>query len=205
VTMLDRFTPAARQTVVQAGLAAAGDGGNGSTLGTEFLLLALADSGPLAGRPEGLGVSPASVREQIGGRAGRDDELLATLGIDAGQVRRRAFDAAGIRPDDPALWTLRRSRARPLRVTLHGPATQAQLNEGSRKVIEVATWLCRRGHRRLTDREDPLWGLLCDSSEAMRILLRLGVNLPELSADLVRWSAAHARWGCRREQSQYRV
>jgi hypothetical protein len=191
VTWLDRFTPDARATVVRAGLAAAGDG---APLGPEFLLLALAGSGPLAGRPEGLGVSPAAVREQIGAlpgrsllRPGRDDELLAGLGIDAGQVRRRAFDAAGLRPDDPALWTLRRSRVRPLRVTLYGPATSTRLDEGSRKVIEVATWACRRGHRARAGREYLLWGLLSDANDAMVILRRLSVNRNTLWSDLQGW------------------
>jgi hypothetical protein len=192
--MLDRFTPAAGQAVVRAGLEAAGEGRR--TLGPEFLLLGLADGRPLAGRPGGLGVSAAAVREQIArhrGEPGRGGDLLAAFGIDAEEVRRRAFDAVGIRPDDPALWMLRRSRLRPLRVTLHGPATSTLLHAGSRKVIEVATWACARGHRPRAEREDLLLGLICDSSsEALRILVRLRVNLPELSADLTRWRTGHA-------------
>ena len=93
--------------------------------------------------------------------------------------------ATGIRLDDPALWTLRWSRLRPLRVTLHGPADSTRLNEGSRKVIEVAWARRRHGRRPLADLQDLLWSLLADGgSLAVRILLRLGADLRALWADL---------------------
>jgi hypothetical protein len=210
MTTLDMFTPAARDAVVRAGIAAAA--GGHAVLGPEFLLLALAGSGPLAGRPHGLGVSPDVIRGQIERpRELADDTLLAALGIDAAEVRQRALGATGVRLDDTALWALRRSRLRPLRVSLHGPAGSTRLNEGSRKVIEVAAWArCRRG--RLTaahgrhplarpllgrwpraDREDLLWGLLADgSSPAVRILAGLGVSQRRLWADLQSWQASQA-------------
>jgi hypothetical protein len=78
--------------------------------------------------------------------------LLATLGIDAGAVRHRVLCATGIRLDDPALWTLRRSRLRPQRVALHGPARSTRRNEGSRKVIEVAAWMRRHRGRLAANR-----------------------------------------------------
>jgi hypothetical protein len=194
MTSLLAFTPAARTAVVRAGLAAASTGRD--VLGPEFLLLALADGEPLAGRPGGLGVSAAAVRAQIGltgGSRAADSDLLAALGIDAAEVRRRAAQATGIRPDDPRLWTLRRSRLRPLRVTLRGPATTAVLDEGGRKVIEVATWTCRKAERGLAEREDLLWGLLADfASPAVQILLRLGTEIGVLWADLQRWNAGPA-------------
>jgi hypothetical protein len=192
--MLDRFTPAARRAVVQAGIQATGDGQD--VLGPEFLLLALADGGPLAGRAQGLGPSPAAVRDEIvrlrGRRAShRNEELLSVFGIDPAEVRRRAFSATGIRADDPALWALSRSRLRPLRVTLDGPACHALLNEGSRKVIEVATWACRRGRRPKAGREDLLWGLLADQgSPAVRILRRLDTDILALWRDLQNWHAS---------------
>jgi hypothetical protein len=53
---------------------------------------------------------------RVAGRRAR--ELLAALGIDLDEVRRRARSSA---VDDPAQWELRRSRLRPLRVSLVGP------------------------------------------------------------------------------------
>jgi Clp amino terminal domain, pathogenicity island component len=210
MTTLDIFTPPARDAVVRAGIEAAARGQ--AVLGPEFLLLALAGSGPLAGRPQGLGVSPDAIRGQIQARREpTDDMLLSALGIDAAEVRRRALGATGVRLDDTALWALRRSRSRPLRVTLHGPAGSTRLSEGSRKVIEVAAWArCRRG--RLTaehgrhplarpllgrwpraDREDLLWGLLADgSSPAVHILAGLGADLRSLWTDLQSWQASQA-------------
>jgi hypothetical protein len=183
--MLDVFAPPARLAVVRAGMTAAGLGQ--PRLNDRFLLLALAEGEPLA-RPVELGVTAASIRAAIEARAPRrrDRELLATLGIDLDEVRRRASSAT--RSDDPARWRLRRSPVRPLRVTLSGPAAGIVLDEGGRKVIEVARWASRRGHRTLIEREDLLWGVLADgSSESVRILLRGGANLGRIWTDLGRW------------------
>jgi Clp amino terminal domain, pathogenicity island component len=183
--MLDVFAPSARQAVVRAGMTAADCGQ--PRLNDKFLLLALAEGEPLA-HPVHLGVTAASIRAAIEARAPRrrDRELLATLGIDLDEVRRRAFSAT--RPDDPARWRLRRSPVRPLRVTLSGPAAEIVLDEGGRKVIEVARWVSRRGHRRMVEPEDLLWGVLADgSSESVRILLRNGANLGRIWTDLRRW------------------
>ena len=187
MSMLTAFAPSARQTVIRAGMLA-GEYGQGR-LGDGFMLLALAEGEPLS-RPLDLGVSAAMVRAKIEARAPRrpDRELLATRGIDRDEVRRRVLDATSTRLDDPALWRLRRSRLRPLRVTLSGPATDIVLDEGGRKVIEVARWVSRRGHRTMIDREDLLWGLLADaSSESVRILRRCDVDLSRLWTDLRRW------------------
>jgi hypothetical protein len=130
------------------------------------------------------------VRAQLGAQMPRrhDSDLLATLGIDLDEVRRRALDAAAALLDDPVRWRLRRSRVRLLRVTLTGPAGEITLNEGGRKAIEVARWVSRRGHRTQIAREDLLWGLLADaSSESVRILRRGQVDLGRLWADLRRW------------------
>jgi hypothetical protein len=76
-------------------------------------------------------------------------------------------------------------------MTLTGPAAEIVLDESGRKVIEVAQWASRRGHRILIDREDLLWGLLADaSSESVRILRRCNVDLCRLWADLRRWHRA---------------
>ena len=187
MTMLTTFAPTARQAVIRAGLLAT-EGGM-SRLSDGYLLLALAESQPLT-QPVDLGVTADMVRAQLKAQARRrhDRELLATLGIDLDEVRRRALDATSARLDDPAGWRLRRSRVRPLRVTLTGPAAEITLNEGGRKAIEVARWASRRGHRTQITREDLLWGLLADaSSESVRILRRGRVDLGRLWAGLRRW------------------
>ena len=187
MTMLTTFAPPARQAVIRAGLLAT-EGGM-SRLSDGYLLLALAESQPLT-RPVDLGVTADMVRAQLKAQARRrhDRELLATLGIDLDEVRSRVLGATSMRLDDPALWRLRRSRVRPLRVTLTGPAAEITLNEGGRKVIEVARWVSRRGHRTQVTREDLLWGLLADaSSESVRILRHYRVDFGRLWADLRRW------------------
>src|SRR5262249_34589748 len=114
MTMLTWFDPSAREAVIRAGLLAGEDGR--ARLGDERRLLALAEGPPLTG-PAELGVSAAEIRAHLqAGSAGSlpgDRELLATLGIDLDEVRRRTAGATGLRRDDPALWQLRRSRARP--------------------------------------------------------------------------------------------
>jgi len=158
-------------------------------LSTEFFLLALAEEQPLS-RPVELGITAAVIRAEIKARttARPDRELLATLGIDLDEVRRRVLDTTSSRLDDPSLWQLHRSRVRPLRITLIGPAAEIVLDESGRKVIEVAHWASRRRHRSLIDREDLLWGLLADaSSESVRILRRGNVDLRRLWTDLQQW------------------
>jgi hypothetical protein len=187
MTTITRFAPPARQTLIRAGMLAREHARD--RLSTEFVLLALAEGQPLA-RPVNLGITVAVIRAEIQARtpARSDRDLLATLGIDLDEVRRRVLDATSTRPDDPALWRLHRSRLRPLRVTLSGPAADVALDGGGRKVIEVAEWAARRGRRTMIDREDLLWGLLADgSSEAVRILRLGSVDLRRLWAELQRW------------------
>ena len=185
--MLTRFAPPARRTVVRAGMLVS-DGGQ-ARLSTEYFLLALAEGQPLSS-PVDLGVSAAMVRAKIEAQVPlrQDRELLATLGIDLDEVRRRVPGAMSMRLDDPSLWRLRRSRVRPLRITLSGPTAEIVLDESGRKVIEVAQWASRRGRRTLIGREDLLWGLLADaSSESVRILRRCNVDLCRLWTELRRW------------------
>ena len=207
MTMLAKLTPPARRIVVRSGLLAM-DAGR-LVVGTDLLLLALAeadgdirDAGAgsggtgLAGGLAARGVTADAVRGEIQRRRGGpgrrpDRELLALLGIDLDEVRRRVSEATSTDAGDPALWHLRRSRVRPLRLTLAGPAGSLLLDGPSRKVVEVAAWACRRGGRHLATAEDLLWGLLADgANESVRILRRLGVDLPRLWSDLKRWHTA---------------
>jgi hypothetical protein len=187
VTTLTRFAAPARRTVVRAGLLASDYGRD--RLSTEFFLLALAEDQPLS-RPVDLGITAAMIRAEINARttARPDRELLAALGIDLDEVRRRVLDTTSTRLDDPSRWQLHRSRLRPLRMTLSGPAAEIALDESGRKVIEVAHWASRRGHRSLIDREDLLWGLLADAtSESVHILRQGNVDLRRLWTDLQQW------------------
>ena len=190
MTALAQFAPPARQTLIRAAILA-GEAGQ-DRLTDEYLLLALAESQPLR-RPVELGITADMVRAQVRlASPGRGDrELLATLGIDLDEVRRRAARATSLRRDDPALWQLRRSRIRPLRVTLSGPAAQLVLAESGRKVIEVASWASRRGNRPLASREDLLWGLLADaSSESVAILRRCQADIAGLWSSVQRWHSS---------------
>jgi hypothetical protein len=186
MSMLTGFAPSARDAVIRAGMTASDCGQR--RLSDGFLLLALAER-PL-GCSVDLGVSAAAVRAALEARAPRrhDRELLAAFGIDLDEVRRRMLAATPARLDDPARWRLHRSRVRPLRVTLCGPAAEIDLDESGRKAIEVARWVSRRARRPLIHREDLLWGVLADgSSESVRILRRHGVDLVRLWTDLRRW------------------
>jgi hypothetical protein len=82
---------------------------------------------------------------------------------------------------------MERSRARPLRVTLTGPAIRITLDTGARKAVEVAQWAARRARRALVTPDDLLWGLLADgSSESVAILLRCDADLRRIWSDLRR-------------------
>jgi Clp amino terminal domain, pathogenicity island component len=190
--MFASFTPSARQAVVRSGLTAADAGRD--VLGTDFLLLGLIEVDGFDPPLERLSVTAAGVRAEIERRHGtappRDRELLATLGIDLDEVRRRTAAATSTSPDDPRLWRLSRSRVRPLRVELAGPARLLQLDGRGRKAIEVALYYARRRHAPVTC-EDLLVGLLADgSNESVRILCRLRVDLRQLWSDLRRWHMA---------------
>ncbi|MEV0198631.1 Clp protease N-terminal domain-containing protein [Nonomuraea sp. NPDC050691] len=165
------FAPPARRAVVRAGTIGL-DAGH-PALATDVLLLALAET-----RPFGL-TSFTATREQIGARVdtGPDArELLATLGIDLDEVRRRTRAGA----DDPDRWRLTRSPLRPLRMTLHGPLGSIPLTMHARKVVEVARW--RPGP---VTGESLLWGLLADGANgAARILRSAGVDVCALVREL---------------------
>jgi hypothetical protein len=103
---------------------------------------------------------------------GHTRTLLATLGIDLDEVHRRTRAGA----DEPGLWHLRRSRLRPLRVTLYGPLGEIPLAMHARKAIEVAK--SRPGP--ITG-ELLLWGLLADGANGVaRVPRDAGVDLSRL-------------------------
>ncbi|MET8862388.1 Clp protease N-terminal domain-containing protein [Nonomuraea sp. NPDC004580] len=164
--MFARFTEGARAAVVAGGIHAL-DAGL-PALDTGPLLLGLAEVRPF--RLEHFTAAPADVRRHAALPDPR--ALLATLGIDLDEVHRRTRAGAA----DPRRWSLRRSRLRPLRVTLYGPLGELPLTMHARKAVEVAQW--RPGP---VTGECLLWGLLADAANgAGRILRASGVDIPAL-------------------------
>ncbi|MGW4962925.1 Clp protease N-terminal domain-containing protein [Nonomuraea sp. NPDC004186] len=164
--MFARFTEGARRAVVKAGILAL-DAGR-PALDADVLLLGVAEVRPFS--LAAFTASEADVRARVDVRDARS--LLATLGIDLDAVHQRT--RAGL--DAPSLWSLRRSRVRPLRVTLYGPLGEIPLAMHSRKAIEVAMW--RPGP---VAGEDLLWGLLADHANGAAAILRdAGVDLAAL-------------------------
>ena len=190
MTMFAGFTPSARQAIIRAGMLATD--ARREVLSTDVMLLGLTETGPLSVAADSItAVAVRTELEDLHDQPRRDQELLAALGIDLEEVWRRVGEATSLHRDDPALWQLRRSRIRPLRVTLKGPGVEIPLNEGGRKVIEVARWSSRRGQRPLANREDLLWGLLADgSNSSVQILHRLNVDLCQVWAELKQWHTA---------------
>ncbi|MFG1698916.1 Clp protease N-terminal domain-containing protein [Nonomuraea sp. NPDC049309] len=173
--MFTRFTEGARRAVVAGGIHAL-DAGR-PALDAAPILLGLAEVQPFALKH--FTADPAEVRRLAGLPDPR--ELLATLGIDLDEVHRRTRAGA----DDPRRWSLRRSRVRPLRLTLYGPLGSLPLTPAARKVVEVAK--SRPGP---VTGERLLWGLLADGTNgARRILRAAGVDV----AALVREAAIPAR------------
>ncbi|MFC6899160.1 hypothetical protein ACFQGX_28045 [Nonomuraea dietziae] len=125
--MFDRFTDPARRAVMRAGILTMNAGR--TSLATDLLLLGLAEEHPMPHLPD-----PAALRPHID--TGRTRELLAAIGIDVEEVRRRTRHGL----DDPRLWRLERSRVAFLRVTLSGPMGVLPLRMHARKAIEVALW-----------------------------------------------------------------
>jgi hypothetical protein len=177
--MFRRYTPPARHALVRAALLSRDAGRD--HLDEDVILLALAETRPFEEPLDAFGLAPEAIRAEIFGPRPGDRDLLAALGIDLDRVRRRM--PALIAVEDPARWHLRRSRTRPLRVTLSGPPGDLPLTARARKVAEVAA-----GHRASTGRvtgEDLLRGLLADGSNRSVALLRHhGVPLRPLAAAL---------------------
>lgn len=169
--MLSTFTEPARRAMIHAGTLAL-DAGR-PALTADLLLLALAETRPFA--TAAFTATPQDVRAHVD--TGDARALLATLGIDLDEVRRRSRAGTG----DPARWRLTRSRLRPLRVTLYGPLGAVPLAGHVRKVVEVARWASPAG----VTGESLLWGLLADCANgAARILRATGVDVRTLAREI---------------------
>lgn len=186
--MFARFSPSAREAVVRAGDLTAAAGRD--RIGTEFLLLALCEDEQTGPALREHGVTAAAVQDAVAAALGRprphtDRELLATLGVDLDEIRRRARALGAAR-----LWRVRRSPLWPLRVAVVGPARDLAFTGGGRKVLEVALWRRRRTARPVQP-HDLLFGILCDRrSNAMRILCHLRLDFHALGSTLCDRQAA---------------
>ncbi|RAY14140.1 hypothetical protein DPM19_17880 [Actinomadura craniellae] len=191
MTMFGRFSPAARSAVLRAADLAATAAR--PRIGTEFLLLALCEDAHVRPALHRQGVTRARVQAAITEALGaprpyEEGELLAALGIDLAEVRRRARAVA---PGPGRAWELRRSPLWPLRVAVTGPGRDLPFTGGGRKVLEVALWRGRRDGRVPAGPGDLLHGILADShSNAARVLRHLGARPCALVAALEHPDAA---------------
>ena len=173
MTVFERFTTAARETVVAARAEALrrGDG----WIGTEHLLVGLLGSGGTADVLAAHGVDLADIRDRIDRHvpAGSDDDLdaeaLASLGIDLDAVRAAAESRFGV----GALAPLRRGRGRPRMTRRAGKVLQVSLREAQHARSSQIT------------AEHVLLGLLREGRGlGVRVLVEAGVDVDRLRREV---------------------
>ena len=115
--MFERFDQAGTE-VIRAAFAEAANLGD-DAVATEHVLLALATATTVTARLlEEAGAGAADIRRVLGARhwqpSGRRDQgtLLATLGVDLAEIRRRAEETFGVEAITRAAWRVRRPRRR---------------------------------------------------------------------------------------------
>ena len=115
--MFERFDQAATK-VIKAAFAEAANLGD-DAVGTEHVLVALATATTASARLlEEAGAGPGDIRRVLAARhwqpnRRRDQEtLLATLGVDLAEIRRRAEETFGAEAITRAAWRVRRPRRR---------------------------------------------------------------------------------------------
>jgi Clp amino terminal domain, pathogenicity island component len=204
--MFERFDPAARQ-VLEAAWAEAASLEDGA-VATEHLLLALATADAVtATLLAEAGSDAADLRQAVkprcdrrGARPRDHDRLLATLGIDLAQVRRRAEQTFGA--DAVARAASRARRRRPRRPLwswiscskplpgrrCDSPLTGQWLDPIPRvkRVLDRAT---RAARPRPASPGHLLLALLAGDEPACEILTALNVNLEALAAATRQWLA----------------
>ena len=173
--MFERFTQLARQTVVEAQVAARRL--NHGWIGTEHLLLGLlADDGGIAARVlTDLGITSEAVEREIlsivGAGPHDDAQALAAIGIDLDEVRRRveASFGPGALQWPPAVC----GRGRKGRVGPHVPFTPR-----AKKVLELSLREAVRLKHNYIGTEHILLGLLREGEGlACEVLFKLGAGM----------------------------
>ncbi|HEY0240161.1 MAG TPA: Clp protease N-terminal domain-containing protein [Friedmanniella sp.] len=166
--MFERFTQAARTAVVGAQQEAREQ--SSPAIGSEHLLFGVLTD--VEGAPAVVlrrwGVDAAKVASVIDGTTALDDEALSALGVDLGEVRRRAEDEFGPGALDP------RARASRRGTTLskgHIPFT-TEVKGALAQAVRAAVF---SGHSEIGSAQLFL-GLLADDGTTRRVLHRLGVT-----------------------------
>ena len=186
--MFERFDDDARHVVHNAHLAAQGLGHN--FLGTEHLLLGmLADPSTEASLLlAGVGVNRdrfrAAIAEVVGTASGpaRPDQLLATLGVDLAEVRRRAEETFGSEAIVAAARRVGRNRRRRSSRLV---ACRSVLDESSwlpfcpraKHALELAARRADRAGHAVTPTHLLVGMLGVPNAVAARLLVHLGVDL----------------------------
>jgi hypothetical protein len=177
--MLDRFTPAARRSLVRAATLAARS--DRPYLGTDSLLVTLAGDSDMAVVLRRHGAGARAVGDAVarlwGWPAGAEDGARpAALGTED-EIRRHLPGGA-----ETGGWRLARSRLRPQRLCLVGPGGRGGrvLSGQARKVIEVALWRAQ-GRGGPAGDADLLMGMLGDgASRSAQVLAGLRVCFTSL-------------------------
>ena len=178
--MFERFTRAARDTVVRARQDAL-DLGH-PTVGTEHLLLAvLAAEGPAAGVLHDCGATPDAVRGRLRRLVYRDEPLGA---LDAEALRAIGIDLAAVRAQVERTFgpgALGPAGARP------GPRrSRTSFSPRARKVLELSLREARAMRHNHIGSEHILLGILREGEGlGAKVLHDLGLDLPDLRRRLV--------------------
>lgn len=195
--MFERFDQAATK-VIDAAYAEAADLGD-DALGTEHVLLALATATTVTARLlEEAGAGAADIRRVLAARywqpnRRRDQEtLLATLGVDLAEIRRRVDETFGAEAITRAAWRVRRPRRRRPRwswISCSKPwsvGCESPLAGRPLVLIPRVKRLLERAGRdarpRLAAPGHLLLALVTGNEPACEILTALGVDLTALAA-----------------------
>ena len=195
--MFERFDQPATE-VIRAAFAAASELGD-DAVGTEHLLLALSMADAVTARLlTAAGGGAADIRRGVAARHSqpnrrRDQEtLLATLGVDLAEIRRRAEETFGAEAITRAAWRVRRPRPRrprwswiscsqPWSMGCNSPLAGQPLALIPRvkRLLERATNAARP---QLASPSHLLLALVAGDEPAGELLAGLGVDLPALAA-----------------------
>lgn len=114
------------------------------TIGSRDVLSSLLETDEVADLLHRAGIRLGPVTERLGDVPPSAEFLLAGLGIDLGGVRSKLPTGCDPRASP---WRMRRSKIRPLRITIESPSARVPFGGSARKVLEVAMWIARRRGR----------------------------------------------------------
>lgn len=180
--MFERFTKAARETVVRAQREARSL--QDARIGTEHLLLALLDRGALTAYPvlSGLGLRADDVRGVVrrgdpGLVSESEAEALRSIGIDVDAVLARLTETFG----EDAVRAVARERGTARRASGHIPLSRAARDAMGSALAEAI----RLGDRRIDDGHI-LLGVLAAGGTAVALIQAQGISPEQVRAALER-------------------